>query len=238
MSRTAPKRTLVIDLDACTGCHACTIACKGWQNANEDTRLPDADAYGKAPFGAFLNRVHSYEVIADGAPARLIHYPRTCVHCENPPCVPVCPTGASHQTADGLVQIDASRCLGCGLCAWACPYGARELDPVAGVMRKCTLCANRIDDPARPAEDRIPACVRACPTGARHFGDPADAESPLGRLVADRGGFAPMPEFGTKPSSRYLPPRPKDQLGAGGGLAPLVPGGGLSAWLDAVLGRR
>ena len=237
MSRTPNKRTLVIDLDSCTGCHACTIACKGWQNANEDTRLPDADAYGKAPFGAFLNRVHSYEVIEENAPARLIHYPRTCVHCENPPCVPVCPTGASHRTADGLVQIDASRCLGCGLCAWACPYGARELDPVAGVMRKCTLCANRIDDPARPVEDRIPACVRACPTGARHFGDPDDPESPLGRLVAERGGFAPTPEFGTKPTSRYLPPRPKDSPARAAPLEPLVPGDGLQDWLDRLLGR-
>jgi Fe-S-cluster-containing dehydrogenase component len=228
----------VIDLDTCVGCHACSIACKGWQNANAETALPDADAYGAAPFGAFLNRVHSYELIPDHGPAQLIHYPRTCLHCENPPCVPVCPTGASFQGPDGLTQIDASRCLGCGLCAWACPYGARELDPVQGTMRKCTLCANRIDDLSRPEEDRIPACVRACPTGARHFGDPSDPESPLGRLVTARGGFAPMPEFGTRPSSRYLPPRPKDQPPAAPALAPLLPGGGgVKDWLDRILGR-
>ena len=104
-------------------------------------------------------------------------------------------------------------------------------------MRKCTLCANRIDDLARPEEDRIPACVRACPTGARHFGDPADPESPLGRLVAERGGFAPMPEFGTQPTSRYLPPRPKDRLGEGAVLEPLVAAGGVRDWLDKLLGR-
>jgi len=232
----APDRTLVIDLDSCVGCHACAIACKSWQGTDEDTALADHDAYGPEPFGAFLNRVHSYEVVPEDGSAQVIHYPRTCLHCADPPCVTVCPTGASHQRADGLVQITADLCLGCGLCAWACPYGARELDPVVGTMRKCTLCANRIDDPDRPEADRIPACVRACPTGARHFGNPADPDSALGRLVAERGGLALMPDMGTRPSSRYLPPRPKDRI-ANDPLAPLSAEGGVRGWIGRLLGK-
>ena len=99
--------------------------------------------------------------------------------------------------------------MGCGLCAWACPYGAREMDADAGVMKKCTLCVDRIYNENLPEEDREPACVRACPTGARHFGDLADPVSAVSRLVQDRGGFDLMPELGTKPVNQYLPPRLK-----------------------------
>ncbi|GAA0284160.1 4Fe-4S dicluster domain-containing protein [Rhodovulum strictum] len=237
MSGGAGKRTLVIDLDACVGCHACSIACKGWHAARPGTVLADEDAYGPAPFGAFLNRVHSYEVTPAERPAQVVHFPRTCLHCENPPCVPVCPTGASRQRADGIVEIVAERCMGCGLCAWACPYGARELDPVAGTMRKCTLCANRIDDPARSEDERIPACVRACPTGARHFGDITDPDSAVSRLVAERGGYDLMPGFGTQPTSKYLPPRPRDALPTDAPLPKLVPEGGIEHWFDRLLAR-
>ena len=95
-------------------------------------------------------------------------------------CVTVCPTGASYKRAeDGIVLVDEDLCIGCGLCAWACPYGARELDADQGVMKKCTLCIDRIYNVNLAEEDRTPACVRACPTGARHFGDLADPDWPL-----------------------------------------------------------
>jgi len=105
------------------------------------------------------------------------------------------------------VLVDAQTCIGCKLCAWACPYGAREYDYGDGVMKKCTLCIDRIYNEHLAEEDRVPACVRACPTGARHFGDLADPGSAVSRLVDERGGFNLLAEFGYKPVNKYLPPR-------------------------------
>ena len=233
---------LVIDLDTCVGCHACVIACKAWNTEAMDSPLADADAHGAAPSGAFLNRVHSYEVTpSDGTPPRIVHFPKSCLHCEDAPCVTVCPTGASwKRQSDGIVLVNEAECIGCGLCAWACPYGAREQDPAEKVMKKCTLCVDRLDSETLPEIDRIPACVRTCPTGARHFGDLSDPESAVSTLVADRGGMALMPEAGTRPVNSYLPPRERD--GEIDVLAPLLapvaeePVGFL-AWLDRALDR-
>ena len=139
-----------------------------------------------------------------------MHFPKSCLHCDEAACVTVCPTGASYKRSeDGIVLVDEDLCIGCGLCAWACPYGARELDADQGVMKKCTLCIDRIYNENLPEADRRPACVACCPTGARHFGDLADPDSAVSRLVAERGGFGPMPELGYQPTNRYLPPRPR-----------------------------
>ncbi len=234
------KLGLVIDLDICVGCHACVTACKGWNDAAQPSGLNDRDPYGAAPEGAFLNRVHSFEVAPETGPARLVHFPRSCLHCDDAPCVTVCPTGASYKrAADGIVLVNEADCIGCGLCAWACPYGAREMDPVEKVMKKCTLCVDRIYSETLPEEDRIPACVRTCPTSARHFGDFADPDSAVSRMVADRGGVALMPEQGTSPVNRYLPPREKGEIDV---LAPLLAPvaetpAGLLGWLDRMLDR-
>ncbi|WP_299722404.1 4Fe-4S dicluster domain-containing protein [uncultured Tateyamaria sp.] len=249
--KTQKKLGLVIDLDTCVGCHACVISCKGWNTENYGAALSDTDAYGANPSGTFLNRVHSYEVQPtptsdQPAPeAQLIHFPKSCLHCEDAPCVTVCPTGASYKRVeDGIVLVNESDCIGCGLCAWACPYGAREMDAVEKVMKKCTLCVDRIYNENLPEIDREPACVRTCPAGARHFGDFADPESNVSKLSAERGGMNLMPEQGTKPVNKYLPPRPKDTLSAPAGdidiLAPyLEPVGqdakGFLGWLDKTL---
>ncbi len=128
--------------------------------------------------------------------------------------------------------------MGCGLCAWACPYGARELDARAGVMKKCTLCIDRIYNENIPEVDRIPACVRACPTGARHFGDIADPDSDVGRLVAERGGLDLMPEQGTRPVNKYLPPRARDAAPSPDLAALAEPEAkGFLGWLDRALER-
>ena len=219
------KLGLVIDLDTCVGCHACATSCKEWNAGGISGPLVDEDPYGKEPMGVWFNRVHSYEVAAspspcadgtrDGAagtgqPAMTLHFPRSCLHCETPACVTVCPTGASYKRAeDGIVLVDEDKCIGCKLCSWACPYGAREYSAVDGVMKKCTLCVDRIYNEHLDEAERVPACVQACPTRARHFGDLGDPESDVSKLVAERGGVALMPELGYQPVNRYLPPRPR-----------------------------
>jgi len=207
------KLGLVIDLDTCVGCHACVVSCKSWNSPGYGAPLADLDAYGEAPSGSFLNRIHTFEAKQEGRPAQVVHFPKSCLHCEDAPCVTVCPTGASYKRqADGIVLVNEDWCIGCGLCAWACPYGAREMDRAAGVMKKCTLCVDRIYNDNLPEVDREPACVRTCPAGARHFGDLGDPDSAVSRLVAERGGIDLMPEQGTKPVNKYLPPRPKRDI--------------------------
>ncbi|MEZ5462644.1 4Fe-4S dicluster domain-containing protein [Dokdonella sp.] len=270
---TTRKLGLVIDLDTCVGCHACAIACKEWNEGGAFGPLPDEEAYGAEPMGVWFNRVHSYEVAGFGksecksnrkpddsespqtasanpdsripnpANAMSVHFPRSCLHCETPACVTVCPTGASYKRAeDGIVLVDEDKCIGCQLCAWACPYGAREFSAKRGVMQKCTLCVDRIYNETLDEADRQPACVLACPTRARHFGDLGDAESNVSKLVEERGGYALMPELGYKPVNRYLPPRPRrDAASAKPEPAPeavdskqLPP---LLRWVDRVLSR-
>ncbi len=240
--RTERKLGLVIDLDTCVGCHACVISCKGWNTENYGAPLSDMDAYGADPVGTFLIRVHSYEIEPEGGGcAQTVHFPKSCLHCEDAPCVTVCPTGASYKRAeDGIVLVNEDACIGCGLCAWACPYGAREMDRAEGVMKKCTLCVDRIYNENLEEVDRVPACVRTCPAGARHFGDLGDPDSTVSQLVAERGGFDLMPEQGTKPVNKYLPPRPKDRLTGAAATAPALPtkrrdATGFLAWLDRTL---
>ncbi len=239
--QTDKKLGLVIDLDTCVGCHACVTACKGWNTEQYGAPLSDMDAYGADPVGTFLNRIHSYQVQPETGPTQNIHFPKSCLHCDDAPCVTVCPTGASYKRKeDGIVLVNEDACIGCGLCAWACPYGARELDAAEGVMKKCTLCVDRIYNDNLPEEDRQPACVRTCPAGARHFGDLADPESDVSKLVAERGGMDLMPEQGTKPVNKYLPPRPKDRLTEIPETAPEIKPvattqSGFLGWLDKAL---
>lgn len=204
---TQKKLGLVIDLDTCVGCQACATSCKSWNTGGYSAPLSDIDPYGADPHGVWLNRVHAYEV-GEGSTSRTVNFPRSCLHCETPACVTVCPTGASYKrNDDGIVLVNPDLCIGCKLCSWACPYGAREYDYADRIMKKCTLCVDRIYNETLPEPDRIPACVRACPTGARHFGDLGDPGSAVSQLVAVRGGYDLMPEFGYKPVNKYLPPR-------------------------------
>ena len=201
------KLGLVIDLDTCVGCHACATACKSWNGASAISGpLTDTDPYGADPSGTWFNRIRHYEVGAF-PDSKTVNMPMSCLHCEDAACVTVCPTGASYKRSDGIVLVDQDRCIGCNLCAWACPYGARELDPASGTMKKCTLCVDRVHNEALPEAERQPACVLACPTHARHYGDLGDPDSDVSKLVAARGGFGLLDELGYKPVNRYLPPR-------------------------------
>jgi Fe-S-cluster-containing dehydrogenase component len=244
--RTERRLGLVIDLDTCVGCHACAVSCKEWNTGGYSAPLSDESPYGPGQSGTWLNRVHTFEARheATGAgagseptgAARTVHFPRSCLHCADAPCVTVCPTGASYKRAeDGIVLVDEDLCIGCKLCSWACPYGAREYDAPTGVMKKCTLCVDRIYNENLPEADRVPACVAACPARARHFGDLGDPASEVSHLVASRSGFDLMPELELAPTNKYLPPRTPAPVGAPA-LEPAPPAEGFLGWLDRVLG--
>jgi len=198
---------LVIDLNVCVGCHACVTSCKEWNTSGWAGPLTDENPYGADPSGVFFNRVQTYEC-GTYPQTETIHFPKSCLHCEEPPCVPVCPTGASYKReADGIVLVDYDKCIGCKYCSWSCPYGAREFDPVEGVMKKCTLCVDRLYDTTLAEDRRKPACVLACPPAARIFGDINDPDSEAAKAIRDAGGFQLMPEWGTNPANHYLPRR-------------------------------
>ena len=245
---------LVIDLDICVGCHACAVNCKEWNSGGHSAPMTDWNAYGgetdsegqdEGAWGVWFNRINAYEA-GDGTASQTVYFPRSCLHCADAKCVTVCPTGASYKrSSDGIVLVDADLCIGCKLCSWACPYGAREYDATDKVMKKCTLCVDRIYNDNVPEAERIPACVSSCPVGARHYGDLGDPNSEISLLVAARGGYDLMPEMGYRPTNKYLPPRPR-QVAEVVDLNPSPAandgttagaGNNLLAWVDAMLSR-
>ena len=167
---------LVIDLNVCVGCHACVTSCKEWNTSGWAGPMPDQRPYDADPTGVFFNRVQTYE-IGNYPNTETLHFPKSCLHCEEPPCVPVC------------------------------PYGAREFDQCNRVMKKCTLCVDRITDQNLAPAERKPACVLACPTGARIFGDIHDPDSAASVAIREQGGYQLQPEWGTQPANHYLPRR-------------------------------
>ncbi|SDE60896.1 Fe-S-cluster-containing dehydrogenase component [Thermus arciformis] len=177
-----PRYAMAIDLSLCVGCAACAVACK---------------MENEVPPGVYNLWIREREV--GTYPDLWVEFrPEQCLHCENPPCVPVCPTGASYQTEEGLVLVDPRKCIACGACIAACPYDARYLHP-AGHVSKCTFCAHRI------AQGRLPACVETCPTLCRTFGDLDDPESPVSKALKEAGRMDVLrPELGTRPKLFYL----------------------------------
>lgn len=208
---------LMIDLDNCVGCHACAVACKSWNTSGTTGPLTDYQPYGGEPGGVWFNRIRHYE--AGSYPHNeTVNFPMSCLHCKDADCVTVCPTGASwKRPEDGIVLVDQDKCMGCNLCAWACPYGARELDQASGTMKKCTLCIDRIYDESLPEAQREPACVIVCPTHARFFGDYDDPDSEVSRISRERHGMALMPELGYNPTNLYLPLRDPARVPAAAG---------------------
>ena len=204
---------MVVDLARCVGCQTCTLACK--------------QEHG-LPAGHVWRFVADCEV-GEYPDVRRLFLPMQCMHCEDPPCVPVCPSGASRQRPDGIVWVAYEACVGCGYCAVACPYHARHLLHVPqgyfdsptpsetacarqgrhGVMTKCTFCKERVDagrarglTPGVDAE-ATPVCAVACITNAIVFGDLDDSSSAVVRMIAEGRAVPLMPECGTTPSVYY-----------------------------------
>jgi Fe-S-cluster-containing dehydrogenase component len=204
---------MVIDQSKCVGCGHCVLACQ----ANNDVP-PDIE----------WNRlIETGEV---GGKQTYLSVP--CMHCGDAPCTNICPVGATYKRPDGIVMMNYDRCIGCRYCEVACPYGARsfnweefdEDNPAVpnwgqpdvarrprGVVEKCTFCHQRIDRGLEmgltPGVDQAatPACVVACPMGARTFGDLNDPESPVSKLLADHSSFRLKEGLGTEPRVYYLP---------------------------------
>lgn len=176
------KYAFVIDQRKCIGCHACTVACKAEHNV---------------PIGVYRTWV---KYIEKGAfpDARRYFLVNRCNHCDDAPCVKICPTRALYKRSDGIVDFDASRCIGCKSCMQACPYDALYLDPVTHTAAKCNYCAHRTE---RGLE---PACVVVCPERAIIAGDMQDRASELAQILAREPVRTRKPEQGTGPNVYYL----------------------------------
>lgn len=180
---------MVIDLDKCTGCQACAVACK--MENDVDLGVFWERVYRMGPIGQFPDQLEMF------------YFPNQCMHCENPSCISVCPTKATYQTDDGIVLVDANLCFGCQYCIWACPYEARTLNPNTKTVEKCILCVHRLE------QGEQPMCAYTCTTGCRVAGDMNDPDSEISRILAANADrvFRVHPEFGNQPSVVYLLPR-------------------------------
>jgi len=172
----------VIDQRKCIGCHACTVACK------EENQVP---------LGAFRTWVKYVERGTFPNTRRYFSVLR-CNHCDDAPCVTICPTVALYRRPDGVVDFDGARCIGCKSCMQACPYDALYIDPATHTAAKCNYCAHRLEVGLEPA------CVIVCPERAIIAGDLDDPRTGIARLVATEQVQVRKPEQGTRPKVFYL----------------------------------
>ena len=172
----------VIDNRSCIGCHACTVACKSEHDVPIGVNRTHVKYIEK---GTFPNSSREFSV-------------HRCNHCEDAPCVTICPTTALFTRPDGIVDFDDARCIGCRACMQACPYDALYIDPNQGTAAKCNYCVHRLENSYEPA------CVIVCPTEAIISGDLDDPASRIAQLVASHDTTVRKPESGAKPNVFYI----------------------------------
>jgi len=185
---------ILIDLNRCTGCNACIVACK-----QEYDLPPGMNAIPGSKGFSFI-RVECIGPEGEYPALSMYYQPILCMHCANPPCLKACLPEAIYQQSDGLVLIDAEKCTTCEACLKACPYDALFLDSEQGVARKCTWCVHRIH------QNQPPACAAACNAGAIAFGNVADPGSKISKTHKEGADsyFVLKPERETEPSINYL----------------------------------
>lgn len=219
---------MAIDLDLCTSCGACVVACKSENNVPPTGHGPEHAGTGIA----WMNLVAKEPSTAGGTNEVL---PTPCMHCENPPCIKVCPVNATYQTDEGLVAMIYDRCIGCRYCEIACPYSVRFfnwtepewpgelknlLNPDCstrpeGVVEKCTFCSQRLRKTKENARlegrelvdgelQHLTACAQSCPAGAITFGDLGDAQSRVSKLSRSPRVFRLLEHLGARPKVFYL----------------------------------
>ena len=224
-----PRYGMVIDLDTCTGCQACVVACKVENNVPFST--PEQAAAGREI--AWIQVMPMIEGEYPEVRARFM--PVLCQHCDKPPCVPVCPTGATYKSEPtGIVAQVYPRCIGCRYCTNACPYTIKFFNwskPTwpeemehgfnrdvsvrpKGVVEKCTFCHHRLQKAREQAKaegrevrgegEYVPACVQACPSKAMFFGDLDDPHAHVTILSKSPRAFRLQEELGTEPKVYYL----------------------------------
>jgi len=194
-----------VQVTKCIGCGRCAEACK---IENDVPRVPfffrtwieryvvraDGEVQVESPDGG----VHGFKALEDEKGIlRAFFVPKLCNHCDNPPCVQVCPVGATFKSPEGVILVDKDYCIGCRYCIQACPYGARYLDPRTMTAEKCTFCYHRITKGLQPA------CVEACPTQARVFGEMKALASPLRRMMRMSHLQVLKPYLNTEPKVFY-----------------------------------
>ena len=207
----------LVDTEKCVGCGMCVKACKLENEIPLDANVTrtwveryvltgDGKVHADSPRGALdgftsmsidLGQGRREEIKAEDV-KKGFFVPKLCNQCENPPCVQVCPVGATYQTAEGIVLVDRKWCIGCGYCIMACPYGARFFHPKYNVADKCTFCYHRITRGLQPA------CVVACPFGARKIGNLKDPEDSVTKVIETESVAVLKEEFGTRPQAYYL----------------------------------
>jgi len=202
----------IVDTDKCVGCGFCVKACKLENEVPYDVEvsrtwveryiiMKDGRTMIDTPHagrdGFTTQSVRGADVNPKNI-AKAFFVPKLCNQCENPPCVQVCPVGATYQTPEGVVLVDRSWCIGCGYCIMSCPYGARFFHPVHKVAEKCTFCYHRL------VKGMKTACVDACPFGARQVGNLKDQNDPVTKQVLTQRVAVLKDSFGTKPQVYYI----------------------------------